>query len=401
MIVNIANRIALWEKKQVIDRSTAERLLEFERTNNTRPWVVFGIAGIGITALVAGIISIVAANWADISAPVKIAAYFALQLGVGALFLKHERSEGLWREVSLTVFALLFWAGIGLFSQMYNLKGETWQAMALWSVLTLPAALYADSRMLCSLWCITLLGAGAMWAGENAFWGPDTSNALDTRFARGCIMATMPVLLSALAIFGHYHGVVRDRLRHAAIVWGVGSILLGGVPVANIWWSESHSYYSMAAWAAPANSTVWFILIPWCAVAWAILVSLSRTTLPPSLRSSSAAMFLAAAVYLTVPALWNPGYLFPKPLNQTLGAVGFIVVWGFAATSAALASMKRLFDFASFIIALRFVIIYFEVFGSLTTTGVGLIISGGIIIAIAVYWNKLRILVNKKLLGRS
>jgi hypothetical protein len=110
-------------------------------------------------------------------------------------------------------------------------------------------------------------------------------------------------------------------------------------------------------------------------------------------------MFLAAATYLTIPALCDVSYLFPKPLNQVLGAVGFLVVWGLAATAAALASMKRLFDFASFVIALRFVIIYFEVFGSLTTTGIGLIISGGVIITIAIYWNKLRDLVTKRLIG--
>jgi hypothetical protein len=61
--------------------------------------------------------------------------------------------------------------------------------------------------------------------------------------------------------------------------------------------------------------------------------------------------------------------------------------------------MKRPFDFASFVMALRFVIIYFVVFGSLTTTDIGLIISGGVIIAIAIYWNKLRVIVTKSLGG--
>jgi uncharacterized membrane protein len=390
MITNLKNRVELWEKNGVIDRPTSERIIEFERSKNSRPWVVFGIAGIGITALISGIISIVAANWAEISTPVKIAAYFALQLGAGALFLKHERSEGLWREVSLAVFALIFWAGIGLFSQVYNLKGETWQAILLWAALALPATLYAQSRMLCSLWCIALLCAVGFWASDYRV------SSWSTSFARGCIAATAPVLLSSLAIFGHYHGLIRDQLRRAAIQWGIGSIMLIGVPLANTWW-DSPSYRYIAR--EPLGQNVWFILIPWGAVAWAILVSLSRPSLSAALRSSSAAMFLAAATYLTIPALCDVSYLFPKPLNQVLGAVGFLVVWGLAATAAALASMKRLFDFASFVIALRFVIIYFEVFGSLTTTGIGLIISGGVIITIAIYWNKLRALVTKRLIG--
>lgn len=390
MITNLTARLQLWEKNGVIDRSTSERIIAFEHSRNTRSWVVFGIAGVGITALISGIVSLIAANWAGISAPVKIAAYFALQLGVGALFIKQERKEGLWREATLTVFALLFWAGIGLFSQIYHLEGETWQAMLLWAALALPATLYAESRMLCALWCITLLCAAGFYASSD--YTPSHLYHWATPFARGCIAATVPVLLSALAIFGHYHGFIREHLRRAAIEWGIGSVMLIGVPVANTWWNSANFLYS-------EREPVWFILIPWCAVAWAIIVSLSRTSLSAALRNSTAAMFLAAAIYLTIPALCDVSYLLPKPLNQVFGAAGFLVVWGFAAAAAAFASMKRLFDFASFVIALRFVIIYFEVFGSLTTTGIGLIISGGVIIAIAIYWNKLRVIVTKSLGG--
>jgi hypothetical protein len=168
--------------------------------------------------------------------------------------------------------------------------------------------------------------------------------------------------------------------------------MLIGVPVANTWWNSANFLHS-------EGEPVWFILIPWCAVAWAIIVSLSRTSLSAALRNSTAAMFLAAAIYLTIPALCDVGYLLPKPLNQVFGAAGFLVVWGFAAAAAAFASMKRPFDFASFVMALRFVIIYFVVFGSLTTTDIGLIISGGVIIAIAIYWNKLRVIVTKSLGG--
>ena len=52
------------------------------------------------------------------------------------------------------------------------------------------------------------------------------------------------------------------------------------------------------------------------------------------------------------------------------------------------ASMKRLFDIASFVIAVRFIVVYFEFLGSHSLTGVGLIISGAVIVGIGILWNR-------------
>ena len=48
----------------------------------------------------------------------------------------------------------------------------------------------------------------------------------------------------------------------------------------------------------------------------------------------------------------------------------------------------RLMNAAAILIALRFLIIYMQVFGSLTQTGVGLIMSGIVFIAIVCIWKK-------------
>ena len=51
---------------------------------------------------------------------------------------------------------------------------------------------------------------------------------------------------------------------------------------------------------------------------------------------------------------------------------------------------QRLFNLCVNLIGLRFLIIYFQVFGSLATTGIGLIVSGLIIIGAVVGWYKSR-----------
>jgi hypothetical protein len=56
----------------------------------------------------------------------------------------------------------------------------------------------------------------------------------------------------------------------------------------------------------------------------------------------------------------------------------------------AVLSYQRLFNLCVNLIGLRFLIIYFQVFGSLATTGIGLIVSGLIIIGAVVVWYKSR-----------
>jgi hypothetical protein len=48
---------------------------------------------------------------------------------------------------------------------------------------------------------------------------------------------------------------------------------------------------------------------------------------------------------------------------------------------------QRVFNFVTFLIGLRFVVLYFQAMGGLAATGVGLIISGMLIIAVAWAWH--------------
>ena len=56
---------------------------------------------------------------------------------------------------------------------------------------------------------------------------------------------------------------------------------------------------------------------------------------------------------------------------------------------------------ASLVIALRVVIVYFEVFGSLAMRGLGLIFSGIVILTISFMWHRFRVRVRQQLGGES
>ena len=78
------------------------------------------------------------------------------------------------------------------------------------------------------------------------------------------------------------------------------------------------------------------------------------------------------------------------PQSDVVGCFLFLLPWASAAAVAAAMERKRLFDLAALVIGIRFIVVYFQVFGSLAVTGVGLIISGSVILGIAYLWYRYR-----------
>jgi uncharacterized membrane protein len=374
MLVNLKRRLPIWQAEGLISHDEATRILSYETTRGGRNWIGFGIAGIGVTAIVTGIISLVAANWESLSDAFKLTAYFLLHISVGGLLIRSEKKEGLWREVTLTLFALLFWAGIGLIGQVYHLSGAWWSVMLLWSFLTLPAALWAHSRLLPFVWCITAIVTPLVWFDA-------------THISRVSEQAALFVLLTTAMILttGHFVGQITDTLREefrsALIVCGLGVLLVVATPWGNTLWNAGSQWGSR-----PVPWT--FMAAGWCVTVVAMGASLLRVEQPFNLRTVSALVLLSVATYVSIPHVVDVTSLLPGALNDVAGAFGFLLVWGLAAAAAAIASRPKLFDVATVVLAIRFIVIYFEVFGSLTTTGVGLIVSGVVIVGIALLWNR-------------
>jgi hypothetical protein len=77
-------------------------------------------------------------------------------------------------------------------------------------------------------------------------------------------------------------------------------------------------------------------------------------------------------------------------LSPFLGAICFILLWSCAAAAAVFSSYRRLFDLCTFVIGGRLVVVYFEIFGSMVATGLGLILTGVMILAVVYAWYKYR-----------
>lgn len=79
--------------------------------------------------------------------------------------------------------------------------------------------------------------------------------------------------------------------------------------------------------------------------------------------------------------------LVPKVPTPIAGAITVFIL-GLAAIDASLSERRGLFNFLTFLIALRFLVFYFQTIGGLAATGVGLIASGVLIILGVLAWNR-------------
>ncbi len=374
MIFSLNRRLERWVRDGIITHVQASQIMEYEKGVGNRPWVTFGIVGIGITAIVTGVISLVAANWESIPVALKLLNYFLLQGGVGVLFLFQQKKEGVWRETFLTLFAFLFWAGIGLFSQVFNLEGQGWSACLFWLVLTLPAVCIARHTTFPHLWSLLLI-VTASW------WTLDPFNPITDDNVRAMVSISVPILLSALAFWAQAMLRLSPFLREAFTYWGIGLFAIGGTILGNIFWESGHVHI--------AHDSRAYLLIPWFSLLLAILGSLARSgKVKKELCALTAVFLFFLGVYLTIPVLFEN--LGSPAFRQIAGATGFIALGGLAATISAMANMKRLYETATRLIALRFIIVYFQVFGSLTKTGVGLVFSGIIVLAFAYFWHRMK-----------
>jgi uncharacterized membrane protein len=282
-----------------------------------------------------------------------------------------------WREAFISLFALFFWAGIGVVGQVYNLDGPAWRSLTLWSVLALPAALIANSRLLPSMWCATVLADALCLALEDASSTHDIMRGVS-------ISASIPLLMTALFFWSKGRSVLPEAFRGALLWFGLIGMLAVATPIADGLWGSTEAHFFQEVGLGR------YLLIPWVAALLAAGAADTARQSPRHLRLANGALILVVTAYITVPLMVPRLLLLPEAYRMVFAALGFIVIWSIAAASAAMADRRRLYDAATFVIACRFIVAYFQVFGSLTTTGVGLLISGVVILAIGGVWDRAR-----------
>lgn len=367
-----ARKIKEWHGAGLIDADTRDRLLAYEAAHS-RPLVLWAVWGIGALAIGLGLVSVVAANWEDIPGLVRLAVHFALIAGLLALlFLREERlaAKSPWAAEALVfITAALGLTFFGHLGQVYQTSSPLWQPLAVWLALFVPLLLLTGRSWPSAL---VVLG-GSVWCAfeYTSDRGGFDGQALLLRDLWLAFVLTSPVAFAPLAAWARARSARPEfwrRLEQLALAYAVGCASL----VASV---------SGTAWLTGSNTAnEWANLL----LSGAVMV-LAGLGVVAVRRGTSGRM--AGAIIAGAGLVMPLAYLASDATVSA--ALLFFALWGGIAAASLTAHWRGVFQMAVGVIAVRLIILSFELAADLLTSGFGLILSGVMILGVA--WLAVRV----------
>jgi len=368
--VNLAHKLAEWQAAGLLTAEAAAKILAHEG-QQTRPYLLYAVGGLGALTIALGVVAIIASNWESIPGGVKLAIDIALAAGLAAGIVAVDRRRIAWlRETLIALYWGYVLASIGLISQVYHLGGATWQALLVWTGLTFPLVTRAHSRGLASAWILGLHVTYFMALEPLASAGHNTEGLVVG------LVGLAPLLCLAVATSA---AVARARPRFHRAFAGFG-------------WSEALAMTSAATFAyydAPLNPRQLAGL--WAPAAVAAVLTVFLVVRAGRLVPGHPAGVLPLRVLLVLFLVLGYGPLLLAARGQDLiGALTFIALWAVVAWVGYATHNARVLNLATAIIGVRLIAVYFEVFGSLLDTGLGLVTGGILTVALTYFWARKR-----------
>lgn len=365
-----SRKIETWHSAGIIDDATRDRLLAYEE-EHTRPLALWAVFGIGALAIGLGLISVVAANWEDVPGQVRLAVHLLL-IG-GSLGVLWQRGERLLAASPWAVEALVFVAGLlcltffGHLGQVYQTSSPLWRPMLTWLVLFGPLILLQGrSWLTAALFGVMLVYC--VW--EYGFWLEHPSmfeRNDDPPLMWIAVVTALPLLLVAPAAAFLRSRSTRvefwRRLEQLAVVYAVG-----GASLATALASLGAYDDDTSAFLDGGGQMVRALI----AVLAGVAVLLARPT-----TSGRMSGLIIGGAGLAIALSYAVS-------DQDIpAALLFMALWGGIAAAALRAGWRGVFQLAVAAIAIRLIILSFELASDLLLSGFGLIIAGLLILGVA------------------
>jgi hypothetical protein len=285
-----------------------------------------------------------------------VAADFALVAGLAAVLIRTQLDQkSVVFHIAQSLFIFLILASIGLISQVYHMGGKPYQALSFWLVLITPLALFARNAFIPHLYATSLVTTAV------TFWW-EYDKYTEEHFA--VLLLLTPFTLGALA---QLTGVWRElgRFSRAFRQWFVLALVVAAAFM-DVFLAEIELYRFFRD--DPTRTGI--------QIAAVFLWGLS---LPLSWRKRDRVIVGAAGAVLMLAY----GLLFLGQRDQVAGALVSLTIGSCIALLCVVRGHGRFFNAMIAFLGLRFLIVYFQVFGSLAQTGVGLVVSGILIMGAA------------------
>ncbi|TXH69513.1 MAG: DUF2157 domain-containing protein [Thiothrix sp.] len=379
----IEKKLQIWEQQGLITGDQYEAILSFEQgeTKNNN-WWLYSLLILGSAIIGLGIISLIAANWAQIPDRLKLGADFGLlAILASTIFWYQRRQQQILTDMLIAAFIILCLASIGLIAQIYHINGRWYHAIMLWSVISLPIVLFARHLMVHFLWVSLFINA-AVWSCVDLAGG----NLRSAMRELPAVLLLAPLLSASLYVLARRIAILH-RTSASFFFWFQISALIALIAI-DIMRSGGETQTFVWQWYLPA----------WITAALLISLIAFRKVYKPLNKG-----LLITAIILLV-LYYEPSFLFTGQTRYTFSALDSVArasIWladdirapiltililFLYAIHAGNSGYHRTFNLITFLIGLRFVVLYFQAMGGLAATGVGLILSGLMIIGIAWFW---------------
>lgn len=359
-----------WEKAGIISAAQGAAITAYEKSRNGKK-LVCGLAGLALLAIALGILAIVAANWVHLSGTIKIAAHLALNGAVACAMWKAAREDkAMIREGATFLFFALNLTLIVLTGQVFHLQGNFAGAMAMWMLLSTPAVfLYGRTRLNAAPWTIAALVA----LGSNI--EPLVRHAGETTQFLTVLGFGLFTPLACLAM-GQSQALKTARPQWSQTMNAMGAgLLIVLASTASLSWYADMPRLMVDAIATKAD---YLAMTALCAASLAVVYGYAILQNRPTRVADRTGMLFVTGSLLS---MILPLMLMSNALDS-FAAVHFIAYWSFLGYIGYRLGHRGLVGMAIIMVALRLIVVYLELFGSLLSTGFGLL-GGGIVMLLA------------------
>ena len=367
-------KIDAWHEAGLIDEETRARLIAYE-DDHARPLALWAVFGIGALAIGLGLISVVAANWDDIPGQVRLAIHMVLIVGaLAVLFLREKQlsQDNPWAvEALLFVAAALGLTFFGHLGQVYQTSSPLWEPLAIWLVLFGPILLLLGRSWLTA----ALVVGGSIYCAWEYSYAQDELvrrlEGVDPPYIWMAFVTALPVFFAPIGAWLRGRSERTEfwrRLEHLGLTYAV----IGGSVFCAL---ASVGAYDTSDLVLGATSQFTRAI---AGVAAGILVLLAR---PGISGQMSGAIIMGSGLAIALAYGAND--------IDVVAAGLFMALWIGIAAAALYAGWRGVFQLAVAAIALRLIILSFELASDLLLSGFGLILSGVMILGIA--WIAVRV----------
>jgi hypothetical protein len=368
--MSLETMLARWTGAGLIDTATAEAIRAHEGARRA-PALRVALVALGLFSVGLGLLLLVAANRDRIPAAVRLGGHLLLLLAVAAALPALWRRASPWpAEAALLSLTVLVIGGLALHAQVYQRTGPAWQLLVGALFLAGPA-LFLFGRTWLSGLSLSLLLLFAAISFLPDHLGTGTA-PLASLAGQSLALATPLLLLLAADLPGAGPHPAVGRTMSLAGLLALG---LGAAVAQMLWsltWTGADVVAALRRLPVPLLALGLLLAGPW--------QSGARNGWP-------VALVAAPAIAGLLPALvpHDGGSI----AAQIAGILVTLAGLGWIAHGANRQGLRGLFTAAIGLMAARILLAYFQLVGSMATTGLGMIGGGMLLILLALGWRRI------------